>query len=141
MKLCLGHSETHLFVCLFFFPQKFSFKVSVCSVSVSSEVNNTNKLSIHESYNENENLISTYCLREIRFSFSLYDSCMLSLFELFTSLETEIEQSLSNNRVAHGGVVVSVLATGPKVRGFKPGRGRWTLRVIKSVARLHSEGK
>jgi hypothetical protein len=31
--------------------------------------------------------------------------------------------------------VVSVLATGPKVRGFKPGRGRWILRVIKSAAR------
>jgi hypothetical protein len=40
-----------------------------------------------------------------------------------------------------GGVVVSVLAAGPKVRGFKPGRGRWILRVIKSVARLPSEGK
>jgi hypothetical protein len=26
--------------------------------------------------------------------------------------------------VALGGLVVSVLATGPKVRGFKPGRGR-----------------
>jgi hypothetical protein len=33
--------------------------------------------------------------------------------------------------VALGGPVVSVLATGPKVRGFKPGRGRWILRVIK----------
>jgi hypothetical protein len=43
--------------------------------------------------------------------------------------------------VALGGLVVSVLATGPKVRGFKPGRGRCTLRVIKSVARLPSEGK
>jgi hypothetical protein len=43
--------------------------------------------------------------------------------------------------VALGGVVVSVLATGPKVRGFKPGRGRWILRVIKSVARLPSKGK
>jgi hypothetical protein len=43
--------------------------------------------------------------------------------------------------VALGGVVVSVLATGPKVRGFKPGRGRWFLMVIKSVARLPSEGK
>jgi hypothetical protein len=43
--------------------------------------------------------------------------------------------------VALGGVVVSVLATGPKVRGFKPGRGRWILRVIKSAARLPSEGK
>jgi hypothetical protein len=37
--------------------------------------------------------------------------------------------------------VISVLATGPKVRGFKSGRGRWILRVIKSVARLLSEGK
>jgi hypothetical protein len=27
--------------------------------------------------------------------------------------------------VALGGLVVSVLDTGPKVRGFKPGRGRW----------------
>jgi hypothetical protein len=43
--------------------------------------------------------------------------------------------------VALGGIVVSVLATGPKVRGFKPGRGRWILRVMKSVARLPSEGK
>jgi hypothetical protein len=43
--------------------------------------------------------------------------------------------------VALGGLVVSVLATGPKVRGFKPGRGRWILMVIKSVARLPSEGK
>jgi hypothetical protein len=44
-------------------------------------------------------------------------------------------------KVALGGVVISVLATGPKVCGFKPGRGRWILRVIKSVALLPSEGK
>jgi hypothetical protein len=43
--------------------------------------------------------------------------------------------------VALGGLVVSVLATGPKVRGIKSGRGRWILRVIKSAARLPSEGK
>jgi hypothetical protein len=43
--------------------------------------------------------------------------------------------------VALGGLVVSMLATGPKVRGFKPGRGRWILRVIKSAVRLPSEGK
>jgi hypothetical protein len=30
-----------------------------------------------------------------------------------------------------GGVVVSVLATGPKVRGFKAGRGDGFLRAIK----------
>jgi hypothetical protein len=46
-----------------------------------------------------------------------------------------------NPLAALGGVAVSVLATGPKVRGFKPGRGRWILRVIRSVARLPSEGK
>jgi hypothetical protein len=36
----------------------------------------------------------------------------------------------------------SVLASGPKVRGFKPGRGRWIFKGDKkSVARLPSEGK
>jgi hypothetical protein len=29
------------------------------------------------------------------------------------------------NTVDLGGLVVSVLAIGPKVRGFDPGRGRW----------------
>jgi hypothetical protein len=43
--------------------------------------------------------------------------------------------------VALGGLVVSVLATGPKVRGFKPGRERWILRVIKPAASLPSEEK
>jgi hypothetical protein len=43
--------------------------------------------------------------------------------------------------IALGGLVVSVLATVPKVRGFKTDRGRWILRVIKSAARLPSEGK
>jgi hypothetical protein len=40
-----------------------------------------------------------------------------------------------------GGLVVIVLANGPKVHGFEPGRGRWILKVIKSVAQLPSEGK
>jgi hypothetical protein len=58
----------------------------------------------------------------------------------------ELSKSVMNKAnevavVALGGLVVSVLATGPKVRGFKPGRGRWILRVIKSAARLPSEGK
>jgi hypothetical protein len=35
--------------------------------------------------------------------------------------------SVGVNTVALGGLMVSVLATGPKVRGFKPGRGRWFL--------------
>jgi hypothetical protein len=39
--------------------------------------------------------------------------------------------------VAFGGLVVSVLATGPKVRGFSPGRGRWIFKGDKNP----SEGK
>jgi uncharacterized protein HemY len=34
--------------------------------------------------------------------------------------------------VALGGIVVSVLATGPKVRGFNPGRGRWIFKDDKN---------
>jgi hypothetical protein len=32
--------------------------------------------------------------------------------------------------VALCGLVVSVLATGPKICGFKPGRGRWMKEVL-----------
>jgi hypothetical protein len=32
------------------------------------------------------------------------------------------------NLVDLGGLVVSVLATGPKVRGFDPDRGRWIFK-------------
>jgi hypothetical protein len=35
-----------------------------------------------------------------------------------------------------GGVVVSVLATGPKGYGFEPGQGDGFLRAIKSAAHL-----
>jgi hypothetical protein len=35
-------------------------------------------------------------------------------------------------QVALGGLVVSVLATGPKVRGFNPGRGRWIFKGDKN---------
>jgi hypothetical protein len=41
-----------------------------------------------------------------------------------------------------GGLVVSVLATGPKVRGFDPDRGRWIFKGDKNPeAQLSSEGK
>jgi len=40
-----------------------------------------------------------------------------------------------------GGLEVSVLAFGTRVRGFKPGRSRQIFRVKKSSARLPSEGK
>jgi hypothetical protein len=35
---------------------------------------------------------------------------------------------ISWENVALGGLVVSVLATGPKVRGFNSGRGRWIFK-------------
>ena len=34
--------------------------------------------------------------------------------------------------VALGGIVVSVLTTGPKVRGFDPDRGRWIFKGDKN---------
>jgi len=40
-----------------------------------------------------------------------------------------------------GGLQVSVLASGTRVRGFKPGRSRRIFRAKKSSARLSSEGK
>ena len=40
-----------------------------------------------------------------------------------------------------GGLGVSVLASGTRVRGFKPGRSRRIFREKKSSARLSSEGK
>ena len=40
------------------------------------------------------------------------------------------------------GLVVSMLASGIRVRGFKPGRSRWIFRASeKSSASLPSEGK
>jgi hypothetical protein len=50
-----------------------------------------------------------------------------------------IYNNINNNyyTVALGGLVVSVLATGLKVRGFKPGRGRW----IRSTPSFGGEGK
>ena len=40
--------------------------------------------------------------------------------------------TLRDKRVALGGLVVSVLATGPKVRGFDPDRGRWIFKGDKN---------
>jgi hypothetical protein len=72
--------------------------------------------------------------------------CPLPPFYLMTKAESSFRNFVillfyNLDDVALGGVVVSVLATVPKVRGFKPGLVRWILRVIKSVARLPSEGK
>jgi hypothetical protein len=78
----------------------------------------------------------------------LDNKCSTSIGKFYDHFEMQYFNGLdgfspkeSMDIVALGGVVVSVLATGPKVPRFKPGRGRWILRVIKSVARLPSEGK
>jgi hypothetical protein len=42
--------------------------------------------------------------------------------------------------VAPGGIVVSVLATGPKVRGFDPDRGRWIFKGNKKIRSTTSFG-
>jgi hypothetical protein len=38
----------------------------------------------------------------------------------------------TKKKAALGGLVVIVLATGPKVRGLKPGPGRWTFKGDKN---------
>jgi hypothetical protein len=43
--------------------------------------------------------------------------------------------------VVFGGMVISVLAIVPKIRGFKLGRERWKFKGFKIAARLPSEGK
>jgi hypothetical protein len=43
--------------------------------------------------------------------------------------------------ISIGGVMGSVLAIRPKIRGFKPGQSDEFIRTIKSAARLSSEGE
>jgi hypothetical protein len=77
----------------------------------------------------------------MNFSFSSCSICPARLLLDLIIVAISYLVRVQITKVALGGVVVSVLATGPKVRGFKPGRGRWILRVIKSVAHLPSEEK
>ena len=50
--------------------------------------------------------------------------------------------SVTDTEDGFGGLVVSILATGTRVRGFKPGRSRWIFRASgKSSVCLPSEGK
>ena len=50
--------------------------------------------------------------------------------------------SLHSNIDGFDGLVVSILATGTRVRGFKPGRSLWIFRASgKSSVCLPSEGK
>jgi hypothetical protein len=43
--------------------------------------------------------------------------------------------------IAFCGLVMIVLANEPKVRGLKPGRGRWILKAIETRAQLPWKGK
>ena len=58
--------------------------------------------------------------------------------DVFTTLNILIK-TVTNS--GFGGLEVSVLAFGTRVRGFKPGRSRRIFRAKKSSARLPSEGK
>jgi hypothetical protein len=72
---------------------------------------------------------------------SLFWDCGVRSHWLCRTYEIMVLCRSKQKAVTLGGLVVSVLSTGPKVRGFKPGWGRWILRVIKSVVRLPLEGK
>ena len=59
------------------------------------------------------------------------------ILQAFTLLSTILKQNhlQFNNKFYQpnlGGLVVSVLATGPKVCGFNPGRGRWIFKGDKN---------
>jgi hypothetical protein len=58
--------------------------------------------------------------------------CSTYTLIVFVGLDFESydHTNLTKNRVTLGGLVVSVLATGPKIRGFKSGQGRWIIRAV-----------
>jgi hypothetical protein len=56
------------------------------------------------------------------------------------SASTRLHSAMSQKSCL-GGVVVSVLATGPKGRRFEPSEGGGFLRAIKIHSTLHSDGK
>jgi hypothetical protein len=67
-------------------------------------------------------------------------NCLLNIFTVIFKLLWDINYKLRSHL---GGVVVSVLATGPKGHGFKPGRGDGFLRAIEihSTPSFRWEGK
>jgi hypothetical protein len=105
-------------------------------------IRTTREHSYYQSLQQYECLTSQY-LRKLVFilCFTVQSECLMPSKLRFAVQHNLLKFVVLVFFVALGGLVVSVLATGPKVRGFKPGRGRWILRVIKSVARLPSEGK
>jgi hypothetical protein len=65
------------------------------------------------------------------YAFSLYN-CLhhsqLNYWKYYNFIALNIQLQL----VDLGGLVVSMLATGPKVRGFDPDRGRWIFKGDKN---------
>jgi hypothetical protein len=59
----------------------------------------------------------------------------------FKEEEKKLGTKCKYSVVVIGGLVVIVLPTGTKVRGFKPGQGRCIIRAMKITARLSTEGK
>jgi hypothetical protein len=56
--------------------------------------------------------------------------------------ENELQHQVLGTPDGFGGLVVSMLASGSRVRGFEPDRSRWIFSdVKKSSAFLPSEGK
>jgi hypothetical protein len=77
--------------------------------------------------------------QRFRDAYSFHQSSDLSIMGA-----TDITKSRSISTTIQfvlGGLVVTALAIVPEFREFKPYRGRWILRAIKTVALLPSEGK
>jgi hypothetical protein len=68
-----------------------------------------------------------------RQDFRLLNYGTILLCEKYTKITPNFYSVTNSVSVAVGGVMVSVLASGPRVRGFKPGRGRWIFKGDKSL--------
>jgi hypothetical protein len=62
---------------------------------------------------------------------SLNFTCVSDIFTV-SVISVLIKKAVRTFEVVLGGLVVSVLAIGPKVRGYKPGRGRWIFQADKN---------
>jgi hypothetical protein len=80
------------------------------------------------SQNKSNNIRSLSCVNGHNL-FSFGDEAVIQQITVIKYLELKCLSTAYRNRL--GGVVVSVLATGPEVLGFKPGRGDGFLRAIK----------
>jgi hypothetical protein len=84
-----------------------------------------------------------YFRQRTKSKITFYTSETFELLFHSAILESDRQTSaeLRTLRSLLGGVVVSVIVTGPKVSEFKPGRGDGLVRAKKSAARLPWDGK